>query len=98
MSSPPKQPPPVTGPQAGPAKPAEPGPVEPPSIAASILPQRQEDAARHPEGEARPPEAVSLVDDITAAEQQAVETQPEPKTPGPKTPGPKTPETKRSGS
>ena len=79
MSSQPKQPPPVAGPEAGAAKPSAPGPTEPPSIAASILPQRKVDASRHPEGEARPPEAVSQVDDITAAEQQAVETKPDPK-------------------
>jgi hypothetical protein len=78
MSSRTQPPPPVTGPEAGAAKPSAPGPTEPPSIAASILPQRQEDAARHPEGDARPPEAVTRVDDVTAAEQQAVETNPKP--------------------
>jgi len=91
MSSQPKQPPPVAGPEAGAAKPSAPGPTEPPSIAASILPQRQEDAARHPEGDGRPPEAVSVVDDVTAAEQQAVETHPDGEEP-------KEPEPKRSGS
>jgi hypothetical protein len=67
-------PPPVTGPEAGPAKPAEPGPVEPPGIATSILPERKRDAARHPEGDARPAESQSTADDVAAAEQQAVET------------------------
>jgi hypothetical protein len=52
----PDQPPPVSGPDAGAAKPAQPGPTEPPNIATSILPQRKADAARHPEGDADAPE------------------------------------------
>jgi hypothetical protein len=70
----PQQPPSVTGPEAGPAKPAAPGPKEPASIAASILPQRKRDAARHPKDVADPPEAVKRFDDVAAAEEAAVKT------------------------
>ena len=42
-------PPPPAGPEPGAAKPTEPGPEEPQGIAASILPQRKRDAARHPD-------------------------------------------------
>jgi hypothetical protein len=73
MSSRPQQPPPVTGPETGPAKPSAPGPPEPESIAASILPQRKRDAARHPDDDARPPEDARELDDVAAAEQGAVE-------------------------
>ena len=78
MTDPPQQQPPVSGPQAGEAKPAEPGPKDPPGIAASILPERQRDAARHPEGDTRQPEAARTADDVAAAAQQAVETRPQP--------------------
>jgi hypothetical protein len=70
----PQQPPSVTGPEAGPAKPAAPGPREPPSIAASILPQRKRDAARHADDAAEPPESVKRFDDMAAAEEAAVKT------------------------
>jgi hypothetical protein len=74
MSRDPDQPPPAPGPEAGPAKPAAPGPKEPPSIAKSILPQRQQDAERHDGDAARPPEAVSQSDEVVAAQHAAVET------------------------
>jgi hypothetical protein len=74
MSQDPHQPPPAPGPEAGPAKPAAPGPKEPPSIAASILPQRQRDADRHPDAAAVEPEPVERSDDTIAAAQAAVET------------------------
>jgi hypothetical protein len=48
MSDPANQPPPAPGPEAGPAKPNQPGPQEPKNISASILPQRKRDAAKHP--------------------------------------------------
>lgn len=50
----PAEPPTTMGPGGGEAdgeaeaKPSAPGPVEPKTIAASILPQRRADAARHP--------------------------------------------------
>lgn len=78
----PQQPPPAAGPEAGPAKPSAPGPKEPPGIATAILPERKRDAARHPEGDAQPPEAVRTHDDVIAAEQQAVEAPPQPKRSG----------------
>jgi hypothetical protein len=87
MTSDPQQPPPASGPEAGPAKPSEPGPKEPPSIAASILPQSKRDSARHPEGDAQLPEALRAMDDITAAEQIAVEAPPQPNPPQPKRSG-----------
>jgi hypothetical protein len=44
---PPAQTPTTMGPDSGAgAKPSEPGPIEPPGIAKSVLPERQEDAAR----------------------------------------------------
>jgi hypothetical protein len=70
----PPQPPSVTGPEAGPAKPSAPGPKEPRSIAASIVPQRKRDARRHPRGDNRPPEALRQLDDMAAAAEIAVET------------------------
>jgi hypothetical protein len=68
MTRDPQQPPPA--PAAGPAKP---GPEEPRSIAASILPQRKRDAARHPPDKL-PAEQVQGLNDVAAAEQAAVET------------------------
>ncbi len=52
MANQPQQPPPVAGPEAGQAKPAEPGPNDPPGIAESSLPERKRDAARHPDDDA----------------------------------------------
>ena len=67
MTSQPQQPPP---------KPTETGPNDPPGIAASILPERQRDASRHPDGHA--PDDAFAADDAAAAAQQAVETKPQP--------------------
>lgn len=74
MANPSNPPPSVTGPQAGEAKPSQPGPPEPETIAASILPQRQRDAARHPDRPVEAAEAVQRPDDLVAAAQSAVET------------------------
>ena len=74
MANPTQQPPPA--PEAAPAKPAEPGPKDPPGIAASVLPERQRDASRHPDGPA--PDDAFAADDAAAAAQQAVETKPQP--------------------
>lgn len=84
MTNSPPQPPPAPGPEAGPAKPAEPGPADPPGIAASILPERERDAARHPERDAQPPEALSRealsrLDDTAAAEQGTADNPPQTK-------------------
>ena len=45
----PPAPAPLAAPGEAPAKPSQPGPKDPENISASILPQRQQDAARHPE-------------------------------------------------
>ena len=68
MTDPSPQPPPAPPPEAAPVKPAEPGAKDPPGIAASILPERQRDAARHPEGDA--------ANDAAVAAQEATETKP----------------------
>ena len=79
MTDNPQQPPAAPGPAPGKAKPAEPGPVEPPGIATSILPERQRDAARHPEGDARPPDALGDANDVAAGEEQTAQAGPPPK-------------------
>lgn len=76
MPAQPIPPPPVTGPEPGEPKPAEPGPPEPSNIATSILPQRKQDAARHPADKALSPKSVEEVDDVAAAASAAVENSP----------------------
>ena len=46
-NQPPANPAPLATPDEAPAKPSRPGPEEPKNISASILPQRQADAAQH---------------------------------------------------
>jgi len=73
MPDQPLPPPSVSGPETGPAKPAEPGPREPPNIGASILPQRKRDAARHPKVADPVDGPLQQADDVATAEQGAVE-------------------------
>ena len=73
MSDPTPPPSPTEGAEAA-AKPAEPGPKEPPSIAASILPQRKRDADRHPAVDPTASELMERKGDEVAAEEIAIDT------------------------